>query len=440
MLKASKAYISVLTGFTLMALPAMVNAQDYYDDDIYTNAPKVEKKAQQNTRQQSQQPQQQGVTVYSSRNGNVSPAVTVNFPGADTYYVNTGSTRNVDEYNRHGQFLVADTLIAEPEETDAFSNTRRIQRFHNSDIVNIMSDDDYMTFVTNDPTVINVYYNERPWGYYTPYSRWRWRFGLPWLNVTWGIYDPWYAWYDPWYDPWYPTFGFNFGWTWGPSWGPCWGGGPGWGGPGWGGGMAWRPSTPAGSSRPHSYAGAGSSLRPVASTSSSRGQYGSTNRRPGNSGYGNVNGSSNRVASPGRYGNYGSSGQATINGNNASHTAGSYGTVSGSRGRNGNSGYSSSQSQNRQPSSTTSSSSSRNSYNQSSSSSSNRSSSSTRSSSSSSSRSSSSSSTRSSSSSSSRSSGYSGSSRGGGYSGGGGSRGGYGGGGGSRGGGGGRGR
>lgn len=286
MSKAKKAQTRMLPALALMALPTLAIAQGYYDDDIYYNPSKETPKPVQTTKTNTK-----ATTYYSDP---------LDYPAADTYIVNTGSTRDVDEYNRHGQFLVPDSVKTETTTTtDTYANTRKIQRFHNEGIVDGMSNDDYATYVITNPAQLNIYvesplytsfYNPlySPFGYYGYRS--------PYWSLSWGYYDPWF--YDPWYGPswgfgpswgWGPSWGF--GPAWGPGWGPSWGFGPTWG-PGWNPGPGWGPApkpTPSGSSRPHAYAGTGNSIRPVASQSANKVTTGSAtgNRRPGNGGYGN---------------------------------------------------------------------------------------------------------------------------------------------------------
>lgn len=184
----------------------------------------------------------------------------------------TGLPVDVDAYNRHGQFLVQGDSITLDQfiaDEDAFAYTRRIERFHNEDIVNGSDDQELIDYYYNQPATtadVNIYVvNSDPWGWNT------WN--------TWGGYYPWYSpyssyWYNPyWYNSFYgPSWNFSWGydpwysWSFAPGyWSPgYWG--PGYWGPGYiGGGFRPYPTKPSnvainnpGSSRPHAAAGSSS--------------------------------------------------------------------------------------------------------------------------------------------------------------------------------------
>ncbi len=153
----------------------------------------------------------------------------------DAYKVSGTSTRSVDEYNRRGQYATNDTT-RQSMSKDGFEYTRRIERFHNDDIVSTI----------NDPELVDYYYSQ------------------PEVNIIinspgyWGPSWAWNRWYSPWYwDPWIGAgarrglgvrpgpghgagvlhglgarrgLGSVMGWG-GPAWGPSWG---------WGGPVAWH--------------------------------------------------------------------------------------------------------------------------------------------------------------------------------------------------------
>lgn len=210
--------------------------QNYYDDDIYGTPKRAEKK----------QPVQ-------------APAP-ADYAPADSYTVVGSRNVSVDEYNRHGNFLVGDSVAADSVDMgDTFAYTRRIERFHNPDVVTESGDTTLCDYYYSTPaTTVNIYV-DNSYPYYS--YNWAWRYGNPWY---WNVYGPAYigwggwswGWYDPIYDP-YP-WGWSWGWSWG---GPGWGWGPGWGyGPGWGPSYAYRPSSP-GASMPHRpTTGSGASL------------------------------------------------------------------------------------------------------------------------------------------------------------------------------------
>ncbi|WP_304633156.1 hypothetical protein [uncultured Muribaculum sp.] len=202
--------MALLTGGAFVA-----SAQSYYDDDIYYDASKDTKPKQ--VKPKKQQP------VYEDYyyQNNYDPTLGGhNMPGSDAYKVSGTSTRSVDEYNRRGQYATNDTT-RQSMSKDGFEYTRRIERFHNDDIVSTI----------NDPELVDYYYSQ------------------PEVNIIinspgyWGPSWAWNRWYSPWYwDPWDWGWGPSWGWDWGPSWG--WGPGyyppPHWG---WGGGSH-RPGRP----------------------------------------------------------------------------------------------------------------------------------------------------------------------------------------------------
>ena len=313
-----------LVAAAAVAIPFMASAQNYYDDDIYFNADKAAK----------QKAERQKAATQAAQGAYYVPNTASDFPAADTYTFNSGSTRDVDEYNRRGQFLVsaADTLAVDSlESSDTFANTRRIERFHNSDIISQTGDDDLASYYYSQQpqTVVNVNVVSDPWA---------WRYGSPWYVWNWGIYDPWYSWnFGPSWA-WGPSWSWGPAWSWGPSWGwgPSWSWGPGWG-PGWNHGWAPappRPITPSGSSRPHSPAYAGGGRRPSAGRAGTANGYrpgaSGTATRPGNMGRGRT-GATGTVTNTGT-GTYrpASSAPASRPGNMGRGRVGSTGTVNNS--------------------------------------------------------------------------------------------------------------
>lgn len=278
-----------LTGIVgLLCISPMLHAQDFEDDIYYNpssgNTPaKVKKKVKTTT-----------VTNY---------VPTADYAPAGSYSYTTNNTRDVDEYNR--RIPVSTVTVDSTVYTDdgEFSYTRRIERFHNPDVVVNTGDDQLIEYYYNQQpsqTVVNIYVDNAPWNwgwnypYYTPsyyYNPWRW-YGYNYWGPSWSL-----GWYDPWYT-----------WTWAPSWNWGWGGGwypghhhhwyPGhnhnWG---WGGGhnTAWRPSGSgasgthrptggwaSGSTRPDT--GGNGYVRPGAGAGTVSGNVPSS--RPGNMGRG----------------------------------------------------------------------------------------------------------------------------------------------------------
>lgn len=205
-------------------------AQDY--DDVYYNA-------------------------NTDNDGSSTPQVTQTKPGKSTVVIidnnsNTSTrpsvgrinTMDVDTYNRRGdyysgandvEYIDYDSIDTDEE----FANTKRIQRFYNSDVV-IMSGDDEL---------IEIYYDEQPQinliigSNFAPGYRWGW-------GGWYGYYDPWYS--SPYWDSWYGYRWYRPYWSWGwhrPYWG--------WGGwyAGWHGGWGWYGGWHGGWSRPGGYHG-----------------------------------------------------------------------------------------------------------------------------------------------------------------------------------------
>jgi hypothetical protein len=133
-----------------------------------------------------------------------------------------GSNRDVDEYNRHGNFRSYYQKIG----TDSVGND--IIEFH-------VGDGNYPDSLAEETPYVrsnsNQYYNgydddylycrrmgyfDGFYGWYNPYFYSYWGYG-PYWNVGWGWYDPWYyGYYNPWYyDSWYgwgyPYYGYGWG-------------------------------------------------------------------------------------------------------------------------------------------------------------------------------------------------------------------------------------
>ncbi len=249
-----------------------VMAQSYYDDDIYYDPAKAKKEQKQQTPRQTQtqstRPAVSGQYYYDGA-GYVPWDNVGDFQSADSYVPVAGSTRDVDEYNRHAPATdkaQGDSITLEQFEALAagnMANTRNLARFHGSEVAQeaYQDDDQYADAYNNG-------YNE---GYTAAAGQpdtsltinvstgWPWYGYSSWYR-PWGWYgNPWY--YSSWYDPWYWSFGWSspgWSWAWGPSWGwgypGAWGwgypGGWGWSGPSW----AWAPryyNNPTGATRPN---------------------------------------------------------------------------------------------------------------------------------------------------------------------------------------------
>lgn len=152
---------------------------------------------------------------------------------------------SVDEYNRRVPASTPDSVAGAPKSDADFTYTRRLERFHNPDIVAQSGDEELVEYyyATEQPTVINVNVIDiDPWNWWGP--SWGWRYS---------------SWYSPYWNPYY-SFGWgpSWNWGWGPSWSWGWGGwydpywswAGGWG-PAWGWGPALPPPDPPGAATTH---------------------------------------------------------------------------------------------------------------------------------------------------------------------------------------------
>ncbi len=291
-------FIALLLAATIAASAATApSSWDDEEDDIYYNPSKDNSHSSINNK-----------AVNNANAGyNQTPNIVANYPDPATYTPqSSGLNMDVDAYNRHGQFLVSDSLPADSLDStlDSYAYTKRIERFSNPDIVSGSGNQDLIDSYYSQPASnINVYMvDASPWSIW-PYSSW---------------YTPWYSWYGPswsmswnfgWYDPWY-----SWSWGWGPSYWP--GYYPGyWPGywpdyyPGWHPGPVpphyhdhWAVN-PSGASRPHSPAGGSSTAgrRPGAISAGASGFS-----RPGNMGQTRRNGAyspANQTTRPASTGN-----------------------------------------------------------------------------------------------------------------------------------------
>lgn len=209
--------------------------------------------------------------------------------------------RDVDEYNRRNIHVDEnDTVYLEDE---AFANTRRIERFHNPDVVIRSNDPDLIEYYfDNTPSVNLIVGTDWDWG---PYWGWGYRY-----------YDPWYSWNWGWYSPWYYSSWYNWGWYGGYRYHPW----SYWGGP-WGG-YTWNHHHWGGWSRPgHDWYG-------------HHGRYNSgyNGRRPG------VNYHGNR-GNTGNYGGYAGVPGRGRSGMSAGRAGMNHGNITNSRTYNGYTGH-----------------------------------------------------------------------------------------------------
>ncbi|MCM1483202.1 MAG: hypothetical protein NC043_02630 [Muribaculaceae bacterium] len=322
--------ITALIISMLMGGVTFASAHSYDDDDIYYNPSKATKTKAKEKKTYTQRAN--GVILYPVQD----------YPAADTYTVpaTASSNRSVDEYNRRGIFATgAKPDATDSTSTDAFVNTRRIERFYNPDIVVSSADDELVQYYYAEPANVNIIVNAPDyWGY--PYYGSAWAWGNPWYWNSWGPSWSWsWGWNNPWYwNSWGPSWSWSWGWgpawAWGPSWGPAWS---------WGWGPAWTPSRRPGAVghvRP-AYTGG----RPGGTAAGYRPGRGYNNTVTGNNGYrqgrGNIRGAqdSNRYSPTTRPG-YNTNQNSNQNNNNNGYRPGNTrgnsswgtGTSGGSRG------------------------------------------------------------------------------------------------------------
>ena len=218
----------LMTVMLTMGVGTSAVAQSYFDDDIYYNASKSKSTA----------------ATSSSASSSTS---SVALPGSDAYVVATDNTRNIDEYNRRGNYKPVTSSATVDSLGENFTYTKRLERFYNSDVVSGSDDadlqyyynyaDDEFADVNNaSPTTINIYVdNADPWDtYWNPYyyaSAWSWAtapvYHNPWWrwNYAWGYGPSW-----SWSWGFTPSWSLNWGWDgWGLNWGISWGWSPTWG-------------------------------------------------------------------------------------------------------------------------------------------------------------------------------------------------------------------
>ena len=145
-----------MVALALLTGGSSVFAQDF-DDIYYTPKAEKAKKVKKTT-----------VTNYIP---------TADYPAADTY--STGSysmqpvTRHVDEYNRRGNYRYSsDTVTVNADTLGDFLYTRRLERFHNPDVVTNTGDDELIDYYYSQPAAttssnVNIYVNADPYYYNT---------------------------------------------------------------------------------------------------------------------------------------------------------------------------------------------------------------------------------------------------------------------------------
>ena len=204
-------FLGGLVALAFVSMPLMAVSQDF-EDDIYYN------------------PSKEKTTKSQKSTAPIRYVPTQDYPAADTYNYSSASTRDVDEYNRRYATTADTTARDSAYISDNFAYTRRIERFHNPDVVAASGDDQLIDYYYSQPSEtssVNIYVNADPylgWGIYPYYGYYGYR---PYYSY----YNPWYSWrwtFDPWY--------WGSSWTWGYD--PYWYGG--WGYPYW----AWSSPCP----------------------------------------------------------------------------------------------------------------------------------------------------------------------------------------------------
>lgn len=335
---------ALLAAAALLTVSQGVFAQDY-EDDLYYSPSKAAK--QRKAREEA---------LAKARAAELAAR---EYKAADTYTTQADKPLavDVDTYNRRTASDASATASAKTEESSDFNYTRRIERYHNPEIVSSSKDEDLKEYYYSTPSEsdVNIYVINTldpdwyAWNSFWPTYSWNnpyywnaWYNPYRWPTFSFGFgYDPWFniSWGSPWFGPsWGWSWGWNWGWTspWHPGWGPGWGHNPppppghrpGYR-PGYGGG--WAVNSPGASRprRPNAYQGADN--RHNSFDQNRPGAMGTSNRRPsGNSqsGYRPAAGSNGNHSSGytpsnnSRRGNssrYGSSNTTPRNNNNNSY-------------------------------------------------------------------------------------------------------------------------
>lgn len=280
--------ILALLGIFALGGALYASAQDY--DDIYYDASKATKKetVKKSSGSVSLTEQTMPTTV---RTGKSTVTTITSTPYQVT--VTKDGYRDDDEYNRRGAYdpsTLNDTTYIDDE--GSFSNTQRIERFYNPDIIITSNDDELITLYYEDQPTVNLIIGSN-WG---PSYGWGWSsiYYDPWYSsYPWGWYQ-WNGWYGPsWYYNWH--YGWHhgiYGWGYWNGWGyrpwSSWGWHYGWNHWGYGHHYGWDRGWDrgrwnySGGRRPSSVGrGYGNNNRPSTIGRSDRGNIG---RRPSNGG------------------------------------------------------------------------------------------------------------------------------------------------------------
>lgn len=291
---------------------------DDYEDDIYYNPKKSEKKVKKQS------------------------AYDPNF-----------SNQDVDSYNLRGQYYTTpiDTIGATTSAGEDFVYTQEIQKYYNPTIV-VDNADVLGDILDNSYGNVEVVYNINGVPsfspiYYYPYSGWNisWNLWGPSVTIGWNnpFWGPSWSWGPSW--AWGPSWSWGPSWAWGPSWGPSWswGWGPAWG-PSWGCGPCWRPGYAHHDYRPGGRVpvapGGGWAHNTRPGNSGNHYGYGYNGNRPGGSGHHNYGRPGSSVNTGGNNAGSGSNGNR-LNGylNNRGQGTGNHNTVTTRPSNSGGGGY-----------------------------------------------------------------------------------------------------
>lgn len=330
---------ALLAVAAILAVPQGVFAQDY-EDDLYYSPSKAAKERKEKEAALAKLREQQRIARE--------------YKPADTYTVTADKplSVDVDAYNRRTVDTVR-TVRKAADDTE-FSYTRRIERYHNPEVVSSSNDEELKQYYYSTPTEadVNVYVinNIDPymWNSFWPtyswnnpyyWNSWYRSYWYPGFSFSFG-FDPWFSfgWNSPWYGP-------AWGYPWGPGWGPAWGWGPSWGwGPGWhpghgpGHGPGWNPGRPGGGGWAVNPPGASTPRRPTYQGSSSH-----TNSfdqsRPGAMGQSRPNNNSGYRPSQNGGTNYPAGGYAPSNNSRRGSGSSRYGSSSTTRGSSNSGSY-----------------------------------------------------------------------------------------------------
>lgn len=218
----------MLIAVAIAGFGVQLQAQDYYEDDIYYDASKSKKNTQVKTENNKA-----GKPVAEESYSYGSSSYSYGYPSSGTYSTHGVVTRDVDEYNRRGYYAITDTVVADTvANEDDFAYTRRIERFYNPSIVAGSSDTQLREYYYDSEPEVNIVVNTPGYwgGWYAPYSGWSlsWGWGTSswywnsWYSPYWGCYDPYWSWGGWWGPAWYPPYhhhhhGYFPGGHWKPS-------------------------------------------------------------------------------------------------------------------------------------------------------------------------------------------------------------------------------